>query len=589
MKLARRKSCVAISIPLLIIVSSLVWADNKKTNQAPAQKPAAAPKAAPARPAQAARPAQSAPARPAQMNTARPGQSNAARPGQANTTARPGMGNNTTSWPGMTNTANARPGMGNTGKPGQPGMAGSKPGSTTGAMARPGNRGSTNMQGHGQATNMQGHGQQTATGMRGGQPAAHNGPGNNMVNAHGREPGNTHLAANVDHRGPGAGGHAVREPVRNERMVGNHRVAFDERGRMRDIHSHGMEVHRDLRGERHFVVEHNGRRAVMMGRTRYVERPYFNRYGHSYYNRTYVVGGRSYAYVYRGYPYRGVTYYGYVPPYYYRPAYYGWAYNPWAAPVAYNWGWNATPWYPAYGYYFTPYQTYAAPSEWLADYMISQNLQAAYEARAQANAAAAVAASSSAPPQPMTPEVKRMVAEEVKRQIAEEREFAQRSPQASSAQAPAGNETPSALDPNHQVFVVANALDLAGESGECSVSPGDVLVRSDTNVDANNALPVQVMSSQRGDCPVSTHAQVQLSDLQEMHNHFRETLNTGLKTLASNQGKSGIPAAPDTGTTTSEVGEGTPDAGAQTELQQQEKSVDQVEAQVQKGGSGGGQ
>jgi hypothetical protein len=450
------------------------------------------------------------------------------------------------------------------------------------------------MQGHEQQTNnMQGHGQQTATGMKANQPGAHNTAGNNMANSHGREAGNTHIAANVDHRGPGAGGHTVREPVRNERMVGNHRVAFDEHGRMRDIHSHGMEVHRNLRGERHFVVEHNGRRAVMMGRTRYVERPYFNRYGHAYYHRTYVVGARSYAYVYRGYPYRGVTYYGYVPPYYYRPAYYGWAYNPWASPVYYNWGWNASPWYPAYGYYFTPYPTYAAPSEWLADYLIAQNLQSAYEARLQANAAAAATAASAAPaPQPMTPEVKRMIADEVKRQIAEERELAQRSPQAASGQASSSasaNETPSALDPNRTVFVVANSLDLAGEAGECSVSPGDVLLRTDTNPDQNNNLPVQVVSSQRGDCAVNTHAQVQLSDLQEMHNHFRETLNTGLKTLASNQGKSGIPAAPDTGTTASEVGEATPDAGAQGELQQQEKSVDQVEAQVQKGGSGGAQ
>ena len=74
--------------------------------------------------------------------------------------------------------------------------------------------------------------------------------------------------------------------------------------------------------------------------------------------RTYVVNGRSYAAVYRGYPYRGVVYYGYVPAYYYGPAYYGWAYDPWGAPVAYGWGWGVEPWYGYYGGYFAPYPAY---------------------------------------------------------------------------------------------------------------------------------------------------------------------------------------------------------------------------------------
>ena len=112
--------------------------------------------------------------------------------------------------------------------------------------------------------------------------------------------------------------------------------------------------------------------------------------------RTYYRGGRYYAYGYRGYYYGGGYYYGYVSPYYYGAGFYGWAYNPWAAPVIYAWGWGAAPWYGYYGYYFNPYPVYPSAAFWMTDYMISQNLQAAYAAQAEANANAAAGAQADA-------------------------------------------------------------------------------------------------------------------------------------------------------------------------------------------------
>src|SRR5436853_7726288 len=65
---------------------------------------------------------------------------------------------------------------------------------------------------------------------------------------------------------------------------------------------------------------------------------------------------------------------------YYQPVYYGWAYNPWPAPAYYRWGYYNDPWYGNYNYYYQPYPAYPSASPWLTDYILSENLRAAYEA-----------------------------------------------------------------------------------------------------------------------------------------------------------------------------------------------------------------
>ena len=171
-------------------------------------------------------------------------------------------------------------------------------------------------------------------------------------------------------------------------------------GRVSDIHANGMSIHQNARGGRTIVGEHNGRTVVNTGRQGgYVQRPYTVRNGRTYYQRTYVAGGRSYARVYRGYEYRGVRYYGYVPARYYRPVFYGWAYNPWVSPVYFGpaaWGWAGAPWFAMYGGYFTPYPVYPSASFWLTDYLMAANLQAAYQAQAEANAGAGPGATAAA-------------------------------------------------------------------------------------------------------------------------------------------------------------------------------------------------
>jgi hypothetical protein len=405
------------------------------------------------------------------------------------------------------------------------------------------------------------------------------------------------------------------------------RVARDEHDRIREIQgrdSRGRDlaIHHDLHGRARFETKRaDGRRIVGYGRGRgFTERRYYARGGRVYYQRTYIYGGRSYAVAYRYYPYRGVYYYGYAPAYYYQPVFYGWAYNPWAVPVVYRWGWYGDPWYGYYGPYFTPYPAYTTASLWLTDYMLAENLRAAYEANAsaaQANAAAAQfnanTASSQAnaadapvngngdpaPPQgggqvALSPEVKQMIADEVKRQLDAERSSAVAQnhsgggPQ--SANAAASEEAPAALDPKQKMFIVGGNLDLAAASGECMVSAGDVLMRMGTEPDQNNRIPVNVVSSKAGDCPVDTNSDVEVTELQEMHNQFREKLDAGLKSLAENQGKNGLPKAPDTSTVGGEVPPPQADNDADGELQNQQKDAEQAEHDTQKiapGSSGG--
>jgi len=340
------------------------------------------------------------------------------------------------------------------------------------------------------------------------------------------------------------------------------------------------------------VREHGGVRTVSMGRHGgYVEHAYRGGWhGHEYRVRSYWVGGHRYAVAYRAYYWGGRPYYWYAPGFYYRPGFYGWAYNPWAVPVVYAWGWGGAPWFGFYGGYFTPYPVYASANLWLTDYILAENLRLAYEAQQDA---AAAAGPPDAQQRPLSPEAKALIAQEVREQLAAERQAA-----AGQANQPAGgapvpestNQAPPALDPTQRVFIVDSNLDITtADGGECGVTPGDILLRTgDTLVDGAK-VGVSVQSSKNGDCDPGSNGNVEVADLQEMHNHFREQMDAGLKQLADNQGKNGLPAAPDTGTVASnDVPPAEPDSDVQAQVQGLQSEADQAEKDVNQPASGRG-
>jgi hypothetical protein len=545
MKLAwmSKQSLQACLAGVLLVTASVAVANDKTQSKAPApaaKAPAAAPKAP------AAAPKTNTPA-------------NGARPGTT--------GANNGARPGTNGAAGARPGT--TGAAGTRGATG-----TTGA------KGATNTTGAKGATNTAGA--KGGTGAAGGKGA-------------------TNAASAKAAAAPHSLGAAGRSPAVSKTVTtkSGNTVGVDKRGNVRTIQGHGMTVNRGPSGNRRVVTERNGHTFVSNGHGGYAQSRYRTVGGREYYSRTYVYGGRSYARVYGGYPYRGGYYYRYYPTYYYQPAYYGWAYNPWPAPVAYGWGWGGAPWYGYYGAYFEPYPVYPYASLWLADYLIAANLQAAYDAGVAAGAAGGSAELEDTLAQAiygggaeffgdaevaakLSPELKSQIAEQIKAEINAEKVASAASTGGtgtSTATAGGGDERPTALDPSLKLFVVSTDLDVSTDDGaDCSLSTGDVVERIDADAGADNGVHVKVRAGKKSDCKVDSLPQVDLNDLQEMHNHFREQIDSGLETLAKNSGKNGLPAAPTTATIGSPPP--APDPTAASQLAQQQKDADAAEAEA---------
>jgi hypothetical protein len=130
--------------------------------------------------------------------------------------------------------------------------------------------------------------------------------------------------------------------------------------------------------------------------------------------------------------------------------------------------------------------------------------------------------------------------------------------------------------------VVDTDLAVAADGQECQLSSGDVITRITDTPDNDRKVTVSVSSSKKTDCAPGKQVAVGVDDLQEMHNHFQEQLDNGMKELSSKQGTGGLPKAPDTKTTASDVPPPPPDASAAKALEDQQAAADQTEAQVAK-------
>ena len=341
-------------------------------------------------------------------------------------------------------------------------------------------------------------------------------------------------------------------------------------------------------GQRYELVRPDHTRVVGLGPHRgYVERPLASRPG--YVSRTYVVGGHSYARVYRTSRYRSVVYYNYVPAFYFQPLYYGWVVQPWPAPIAFDWGWGADPWYGFYGPYFAFAPFYPNASLWLTDYLLAANLRAAYENQAAADPSDQSLASPAAQntPATLTPAVRQAIADEVRQQVEAERTAAAQ-PFASlpDLPRPADDRPPPALDPKFRTFVVSQDLELDVGGQTCMLTPGDIVVRASNNLVEQTKVPVTVLSSKPGDCPASSSGLLEVADLQEMYNDFREKVRDGLKTLADNQGKGGVPAGPAANPREVMPELSGPDLFAESELAKQQQAALQAATEVQQDAAG---
>lgn len=325
-----------------------------------------------------------------------------------------------------------------------------------------------------------------------------------------------------------------------------------------------------------------GDRVVSWGPHRgFVERPL--RPG--YISRTYVYGGHSYAHVYREYHYRNQVYYRYVPERVYAHGFYIWAMGPWGPPVAYRWYGLAAPapWFNFYAGYFTPYPVYNSADLWLADYVVSQDLQIAYQNLQASN-------DGQAPPPPqnasggqpaVTPELKQAVADEVRNQLAQEQaEADQQNPQAAGQ--PSGEDQPPPALRASFFFVFSN-LDITAGGKPCTLTPGDMIRRTSTDVSADGNVSVEVVTSKDGECTENAAFQLDLATLVEMHNHFQEQVDAGLQVLAN--GPTGLPTGPSSGQRVLAEGTASPTPDADTQLTSQNSAADRTESQLNQTGN----
>jgi hypothetical protein len=551
---------------LAVVIPALAWGQ-KKAPSAPAQH-ASAPKAAP----KAAAPSHSA------------SQSHASTPSKTTTGSRPATAGGSHTAAGGTHTA----------------TGGSHPATAGGTHAATG------------GTHTAAGGTHAAT--AGG---THGAAGGTHAAAGGSHPAAGHAAAPAGHAAAASrsnvGSHTP-AGTRNVSLKGGGSASIRKNGSVRSIDRGGMHIERGVHGGRTTVTERNGARIVTRGHGGYVQRAYLTRGGHAYYSRTFYAGGRYHVGLYRGYGWGGRTYFGYYPGVWYHPGFYGWGFHPWGAPVFWGvgaWGWGGAPWWGFYGGWWNPYPSYAAPYFWLTDYLLAQSLQAAYAARAEANADAVAAdaaagagdnggggdggdaAPAASSGVTLTPEVKDAIAQEVKAQLAAQQAQAATQGGAAAGAAPAptdaSNTPPPALDPAQRTFVVDSDVTAVANGQECGLTAGDVVTRLTDTPDADQTVNASVSATKKGDCASGQTVAVKVDDLQEMYNHFQEQLTNGLGDLAKKQGTGGMPAAPDVATQASAVPPPAPDTSVAKTLQDQQAQADSTEAQVkQEAASGGG-
>ena len=306
-------------------------------------------------------------------------------------------------------------------------------------------------------------------------------------------------------------------------------------------------------------------------------------------SRTYVSGGHVlYTHVYQSHVWhqfgRSFTYEAYVPAVRFPAAYYGWALAAWPHPVVYSWGWRAQPWYPAYGALFTPYPVYASPDLWMTDYILAQNMQAAYQAQAipapppaatnyvdpaaapqapsgptnyvdpaaapdatapqsdqsepappPSQAAPAPAAPTpTAPPPAVTPQIKSQLDAQIKVQL-QEQQAATATPATLTTQS-----GPAALRPNHVFFAVVQPLDVpSGPNRHCKLGANDYIKRTGGMSADDWMIPVVVELSAPSDCPEGLATRIGLNDLNAMENEQEAQVLQAMRAASKSMGPNG--------------------------------------------------
>jgi hypothetical protein len=309
-------------------------------------------------------------------------------------------------------------------------------------------------------------------------------------------------------------------------------------GSVTDIHDNqGMNIHRNVGGTMRVSIERpDHSRTIIEGRNSgYVQRLYFHG-GREYARRTYYTNGKSYNLFYIRHLYRGTVLDVYTPSRFYPPAFYAWADNPWPVPVVYSWGWANQPWYAQSSVIFTPFPVYPSTAYWLTDYLIADSLQS-YLSGANPESASLQTA--------FTTEIKLVLVDEIKRYIALDQLEAIDNAENHPPDTAAGSVAATLTGNQSHVLISGSDYDaLDASQTRCAISPGDVIQIVPAILDDPKEVPALVLLSKPKECPKSAQVRLALTDLQDMQNYMRATIDHGLDEFHSRLGTLGLPSAP---------------------------------------------
>jgi hypothetical protein len=353
--------------------------------------------------------------------------------------------------------------------------------------------------------------------------------------------------------------------------------------------SNGLSIQHGAHGER-VIIAHRPDHSTLVStgpHSGYLQR-IIDQNGRSLIQRTYLSGHRSWQRTYTKFNGKFTSMQAdgplpklYLPRHTYAPAFFSWASQDWESPINYHWNWESRGWFICYGSYFYPWESYSDGSFWLTDYILGQTLSDGYDMQPENGSVPGDASSDVngdnadlgqqsgdetvyAPLATAIPsDVKLEIAAEVHQQLMQQ---SKASDDSSSAQEEAPDDPAQFLQVG-QIFIVSTPLNVRIDAAyspaipfgvqQCNLSPGDVLSLTsipatpssvDSSEATNPAIPsfasLEVVASQRGDCPAGVQVGVQTIALQEMENNFQAQLDDGLQMLYSQQGKDGLPAAP---------------------------------------------
>jgi hypothetical protein len=316
-------------------------------------------------------------------------------------------------------------------------------------------------------------------------------------------------------------------------LAGGATARFDGAGRLTEVHSRDMSFSQGPGGSRRFVSEKVDRILVVDNQGHgFVQRAFVS-HGGEYFQRTHFTHGRPFVSVYRPYLFFGVVYPVYVPLRYYRPAFYRYAYRSWALPVVYHWGWYRAPWYGYFGPAFSPYGSYPGPRAWLTDYLISSELQDAFESQPDQQQVSNAS--------PITPELKEAISEEIAIQLGR----AQHGPPPPDSSPLVKGASLPIFDNSVHTLLVSNDLNVASNGQPCAVTKGDILQMPGISpAGPLTYVSVRVAWSIPSDCPMGSTIDVAVDQLQEMQNQMRSVLDQGLAEMQASSGQNGMTSIP---------------------------------------------